>query len=113
MNKICILFGLTILVLACSNHTEIQPIGQEQSLVYSEEKLLIDYLYTYHNNEIKDDDYWLLTFRTANICKTCRKTPLDTILKYVISEKEDSLYILLDNPNESNSIRTIAFPYSK
>ncbi len=104
MNKILLVFISAFFILACNNQTEKPIVEQEHSDIYTEEKLLMDYLYKYHNNEIKHNDYWLLTFRTINICKTCRITPLDTIAKYVISDKGDNLYVLLDNQKEINNM---------
>ena len=73
--------------------------------VYRDEELLMKYLQLYHSEVFQEEEYLLFTFRTKQLCKTCRKTPLDTVLKMVVENRGDlELYILTDNQKDMNDV---------
>lgn len=91
------LFLIGFVLISCGRDSH----GQK----YREESLLFAYLEKFHSEKIQDNDFFLLTFRTRNTCKTCRKIPLDSILQLAIQEAHDKpLYVLTDDPADAKQL---------
>ena len=97
MNRIIKILILIVSFSACSNSND--------KRAYQEEALLMRYLDEFQQDKIPQEEYLLFTFRTKQLCKTCRKTPLDTVLKMVVENRGDlELYILTDNQKDMNDV---------
>ncbi len=100
MSKFCYVISCVCIVLcACSNIST-------QGTVYREEKLLMQYLDKYQFDTMPQHEFLLFTFRTQQLCRTCRAVPLDTVLKMAIESRQDEpMYVLTDNVTDMQHIK--------
>ena len=76
--------------------------------IYEQEKLMLDYMDKYHPQYFKENEFFLFTFRTKHLCRTCRTIPLDTVLKYAIEDNGTlKMYVLTDNEQDMLDIMSM------
>lgn len=76
--------------------------------VYEQEKLLLKYMDKYHPQYFTENEFFMFTFRTKHLCRTCRTIPLDTVLKYAIEDKGAlKMYVLVDNEKDMAAIMSL------
>ncbi len=88
-NSVFLMFLLLIGFAACPSS------NSSSNKRYSEEDLIYRYLDTYCKDSIHHSSYKLLTFRTKDACRSCRKQPIDSVLDFVVSNHAN-LYVLFD-----------------
>ncbi len=100
MSKFCYVISCVCIILyACSNIST-------QGTVYREEKLLMQYLDKYQFDTMPQQEFLLFTFRTQQLCRTCRAVPLDTVLKMAIESRQGKpMYVLTDNVTDMQHIK--------
>ena len=88
-NSIALLVLLLMGLIACNSPN----ISTKKR--YSEEDLIYRYLDTYCKDSILHTNYKLLSFRTKDICRSCRKEPIDNVLDFVV-HNYTNVYVLFD-----------------
>ena len=66
----------------------------------------MQYLDKYQFDTMPQQEFLLFTFRTQQLCRTCRVVPLDTVLKMAIESRQGKpMYVLTDNVTDMQHIK--------